>query len=70
MKVTNVYYITRENGTEYIKIEFDTKHTAVLNSGESLFEILTPHERKASDEVTYRAVKAINAHYDQQEQTA
>ena len=65
MKVTNVFSITREDGTEYIKTEFDTKHTAVLNRGERLCKVLTPQGRAATDDVTYRAVKAINAYYDQ-----
>lgn len=66
MKVTNVYYITREDGSEYIKTEFDTKHTAVLNQGDTLCSVLTPNGRKASDDVSYRAVLAINAYYDNQ----
>ena len=65
MKVTHVYEITREDGTEYIKTEFDTKHTAVLNRGEHQFKVLTPQGRAATDDVAYRAVKAINVYYDQ-----
>ncbi len=65
MRVTDVHFITREDGTEYIKTIFDTKHNAILNAGESKFKVLTPQGRTASDDVAYRAVKAINAYYDQ-----
>jgi hypothetical protein len=65
MKVIDVHDITREDGTEYAKIEFDTKHTAVLNRGEYRFKFFTPKGRTATDDVAYRAVKAINAYYDQ-----
>ncbi len=65
MKVINDDNITRENGTEYAMITFDTKHTAILNKGEFTFNVLTPNGRKASDDVSYRAIKAINTYYDQ-----
>lgn len=66
MKVTNVYYITREDGSEYIKTEFDTKHYSVLNQYESMCKVFTPAGRKASDKVTHCACLAINAYYDNQ----
>jgi hypothetical protein len=65
MKVTNVYYITREDGTEYIKTEFNTKHYSVLNQHEKMCKVFTPAGRKASDDITYQACKAINNYYDQ-----
>ncbi len=67
MKVTSVYFITREDGSEYTKTIFDTKHFAVLNNGESHFQVLTPNNRKASDNISFQAIKAINSYYDQME---
>jgi hypothetical protein len=65
MKVTTSDNITREDGTKYSLIAFDTKHTALLNEGEFTFKVLTPNGRKANDDVAYRAIKAINTYYDQ-----
>jgi hypothetical protein len=65
MRVTTVDNITREDNSEYSKIEFDTKHVALLNKGETRFTVLTPKGRKANDKISYDAIKAINAYYDQ-----
>jgi hypothetical protein len=64
MKVTDVFFITREDGTEYIKTIFDTAHYAVLEQSETKFKVLTPRGRKASQAVHDCAVKAINVYYD------
>lgn len=63
MKVTDVYFITREDDSEYSKIVFDTKHYAVLENGETRFKVFTPHARKASYHVTQNAITAILDHY-------
>lgn len=67
MQVKNVYFITREDGSKYSKIVFDTKHYAVLNDGATRFQVLTPSGRAASDNISLQAIKAINSYYDQLE---
>ena len=64
MKVVDVWFITRENGTEYIKTIFDTEHYAVLEQDATTFKVLTPRGRKTSQGVHDCAVKAINVYYD------
>ena len=68
MKVTDVWFITRENGTEYSKTIFDNEYTATLEKNATSFEFFTPNGRWCrSDAICDKAIKAINNYYNQAE---
>jgi hypothetical protein len=64
MKVTKVWYITREDGTEYSKTFFDkTNSFATLEKNATSFNFSTPTGRKVSQSVIDKAIKAIDNYY-------
>jgi hypothetical protein len=68
MKVTDVWFITREDGTEYTKTFFDNGYTSILEKNETRFLFITPAGRKCtSDAICYKGIKAINTYCDQVE---
>lgn len=64
MKVTKVWFITREDGTEYSKTFFDkTDSFASLEKDATSFNFMTPTGRKVSESVIDKMLKAINSYY-------
>ena len=67
MKVTKVWFITREDGTEYSKTFFDkTSSFATLEKNATSFKFLTPTGRKVSESVIDKAIQAINNYYEKE----